>query len=59
MRNGYEGFEFYNGYAKAKGFSGVLNEPIVAITHTHLHQGTPSNHPRGNEPFKHKLKCNL
>ena len=29
----------------------VLIEPIVTISHPHLHQGTPSNPPRGNEPL--------
>ena len=31
----------------------VHTEPLVARITTRLHQGTPSNHPRGNEPLSH------
>ena len=44
-----EGFPKGDKIVKLSFFSSHLNQQYPEST-THLHQGTPSNHPRGNEP---------
>ena len=42
---------FWKRDKRVKLSSSVHMEPTVFRNTTYLHQGTPSNHPRGNEPF--------